>query len=261
MLGPDPSAGGKRKLTSQPKAASSKRPREIVHSERQREAHVPPPRPALKQNLAQSNRGSETRGGETQPGPSISESKGKQKKVKKTKEELAQDEAKIILGEVQNYFPFGERTFQIPVELFRKPPSNLVCRMMSKTHCQAIVNNMLKAIVQELKVAIIVPFNERKGTFIHLKSNGVTAEKFEQIITKIHFFAISGQHLVEAARVICHNARKDPEKYGAVADRLKLRRAKIIDRAFPQGSHKIFRRHESGEEGLGVVHVAVPSQG
>jgi hypothetical protein len=33
------------------------------------------------------------------------------------------------------------------VELFRKPPSNLVCRMMSKTHRQAIVNNMLKAAV------------------------------------------------------------------------------------------------------------------
>jgi hypothetical protein len=31
--------------------------------------------------------------------------------VKKTKEKLAQDEAKIILGEVQNYFPFGERTY------------------------------------------------------------------------------------------------------------------------------------------------------
>jgi hypothetical protein len=40
-----------------------------------------------------------------------SRSKGKQKEVKKTKEELAHDEAKIILEEVQNYFPFGERTF------------------------------------------------------------------------------------------------------------------------------------------------------
>jgi hypothetical protein len=64
----------------------------------------------------------------------------------------------------------------------------------------------------------------------------VTAEKFEQMITKINFFAISGQHLAEAACVICHNARKDPEKYGAVADRLKLRRAKIIDGACSQGS-------------------------
>jgi hypothetical protein len=86
MLGPDPSARGKRKLTSQPKAAISKRPREKVHSERQREAPVPAPRLALKQNLAQSNQGSETEGGETQLGPSTSQSKGKQKEVKKTKE-------------------------------------------------------------------------------------------------------------------------------------------------------------------------------
>jgi hypothetical protein len=50
MLGLDPSARGKRKLTSQPKAASSKRPQEKVHSERQREAPVPPPRPAVEQN-------------------------------------------------------------------------------------------------------------------------------------------------------------------------------------------------------------------
>jgi hypothetical protein len=64
----------------------------------------------------------------------------------------------------------------------------------------------------------------------------VTAEKFEQMITKIHFFAISGQHSAEAAQVICHNARKDPEKYGAVAERPKLRQAKIIDRACLQGS-------------------------
>jgi hypothetical protein len=89
MLGPDPSAGGKRKLTSKPKAASSKRPQEKVHSECQREAPVPPPLLALKQNPAQSNRCSETGGGETQPGPSTSQSKGKQKEVKKTKEELA----------------------------------------------------------------------------------------------------------------------------------------------------------------------------
>jgi hypothetical protein len=146
MSEPVPSAGGKRKLTSQPKAASSKRPREKVHSERQQEAPIPPPQPALEQNPAQSNWGSETGGGEPQPGPSTSRSKGKQKEVKK-KKELAQDEAKIILGEVRNYFPFGERTFQIPVELFRKPLSNLVCRMMSKTHWQAIINNMLKAVV------------------------------------------------------------------------------------------------------------------
>jgi hypothetical protein len=56
------------------------------------------------------------------------------------------------------------------------------------------------------------------------------------MIPKIHFFVISGQHLAEAARVICHNARKDPEKYGAVAERQKLKRAKIIDGACLQGS-------------------------
>jgi hypothetical protein len=72
MSGPDASAGGKRKLTSQPKAASSKQPREKVHSERHREAPVPAPRPALEQNRAQSNQGSETEGEETQPGPSTS---------------------------------------------------------------------------------------------------------------------------------------------------------------------------------------------
>jgi hypothetical protein len=36
--------------------------------------------------------------------------------------------------------------------------------------------------------------------------------------------------------VICHNARKDLEKNRVVAERLKLRRAKIIDSACPQGS-------------------------
>jgi hypothetical protein len=72
ILGPDPSAGGKRKLTSQPKAASSKWPREKVHSKRQREGPVPPPQRALKQNPPHSNRGSETGGGDTQPGPSTS---------------------------------------------------------------------------------------------------------------------------------------------------------------------------------------------
>jgi hypothetical protein len=38
--------------------------------------------------------------GDSQPGPSALQAKGKQKKEKKTKEEIAMDEAQIILQDV-----------------------------------------------------------------------------------------------------------------------------------------------------------------
>jgi hypothetical protein len=39
---------------------------------------------------------------------------------------------------------------------------------------------MLKAAVHEPEVAIAIPFNERKGAFIHLELNGVTTENLSK---------------------------------------------------------------------------------
>jgi hypothetical protein len=81
------------------------------------------------------------------PLPSKSQVKGKEKVKKKTKDEIAMDEAQIILNNVQKWYPSGERTFSIPVELFHEAPSNLVCHMLSKTHCEEIMHNMMVAAV------------------------------------------------------------------------------------------------------------------
>jgi hypothetical protein len=79
--------------------------------------------------------------------------------------------------------------------------------MLSKSHCQGIMNNMMMAAVQDLKVAVVVPYNQRTKNFFCIRTNSLSPEKFERMIPNLMFFAISGQHLAEAARDLCERAK------------------------------------------------------
>jgi hypothetical protein len=96
----DPTGRGKRKLTSQPKAATFKRPQEKLHAEHEREEAVVSARLAVEHNPLQSTKGFKLEKDASQPGPLTLRAKGKQKEEKKTKEEIAMDEAQIILQDI-----------------------------------------------------------------------------------------------------------------------------------------------------------------
>jgi hypothetical protein len=163
--------------------------------------------------------------------------KGKEKNEKKKAEEKETDEAARFLQTIEPWYPFGEKTFNIPVHLFRKPPSHIVCQMLSRDHCNRVMRNMLVAPVQDPQTAVVLPFNPRKDTFLCIKKNNLTAEAFWSTIPKLLFFAISGQHSAEAARILCEQAQNgnDP-KLKALASRLKTRQCKILDGDTPHNT-------------------------
>ena len=220
----------KRKLPSESKPTSSKRPRERLPAEGEGVPEVP----SLDEvELPPSNRGSHTGGGEYQLGEVVIESTKKKKEVKKTKDDIARDEAKAIADEIEKWFPFGDRIFEIPVGSFVAPPASLVCRLMNTEHCRNILNNMLKAAVQEPEVAIVVPYNPRRSCLVNIRSLPNYGSSFVGMMEHFQFFAISGQHSAEAAKLILKRAETNPGKYGAAAKRLALRKCRILDGACP----------------------------
>ena len=221
---------GKRKLPSQSKPTSSKRTRERLPTE----AEGVPEVPAVDEvDIPPSNRGSHTGGGESQLGEGVIESTKKKKEVKKSKDDIARDEAKAIADEIEKWFPFGDRIFQIPVKSFVAPPASLVCRLMNTDHCRNILNNMLKAAVQEPEVAIVVPYNHRLSSLVNIRAIPNYSATFERMMEHLRFFAISGQHSAEAAKMILIRAQTNPAKYGAAAKRLEFRKCRILDGACP----------------------------
>jgi hypothetical protein len=147
------------------------------------------------------------------------------------------DKEAKFLHTIEPWYPFGEKTFSISVHLFRKPPSHIVCLMLSKNHCNKVMRNMLVAPMQDPQTAIVLPYNPHIEKFLCMKRNNMTPDNFWSAIPNLFFFAISGQHSAEVARILCKQVKngKDP-KLKALASRLKTRQSKILDGDTPHNT-------------------------
>jgi hypothetical protein len=140
------------------------------------------------------------------------------------------DKAATFLQTIDPWYLFGEKTFNIPVHLFWKPPSHIVCRMLIKDHCNKVMQNMLVAPVQDPQTAVVLPYNLCTEMFLCIKRHNITPEAFWSAIPDLFFFAISGQHSAEAARILSKQAKNGKyPKLKALASRLKTRQSKILD--------------------------------